>query len=497
MHEQFIGRKCELKDAYQRLLSGEQPGNLATIGKPRIGKSSLAKNFITQNIETFHEKGLIPVWINLGTLSEGNHLFLNFIQTALSEINKLEIASKNEVKALIQAGNIILEKKCEKFGWFFDIQEFFTSLRELNIKFLFIIDEFDHARDLFKKDNSAFQKLRELSYQPNCRIYYWIIGRRPIREIENQSGTKISTLEGIFQENFLKEFSKEDFSEYLNTLIRNNIHLKDEQIEKLKYYCGTHPFLLNIFAFYMYNKNQENKIIDIDEVHDDLEPALFDYFESLKRILDEEKTLDKLIQLLFGPNINATKIDLLRFQKYGFLSEKITPNSEEKIITFSDFFKEFLDLISRDLEFWPLWKKTEIKLRDFIDHVMSDKYGSNWCEKCLKSGKTELFDIYNSCIQKQQSEIRHFGNRASQRLLDYTYIDDIFEIILSYYQDFGHILNENKKYWITRRDFLRPIRNVFAHFRDPLSDSQRKIAEQYCNDILLPIKKYFQMLKKN
>lgn len=43
--ERFIGRKAEIKQIQKRIL-GESFGNLAIMGLPRIGKSSLAWNSI-------------------------------------------------------------------------------------------------------------------------------------------------------------------------------------------------------------------------------------------------------------------------------------------------------------------------------------------------------------------------------------------------------------------------------------------------------------------
>ena len=74
---------------------------------------------------------------------------------------------------------------------------------------LLILDEFDNARYLFRDEAGAFQKLRELSYQPELGVTLITISRRSIKTIELQAGD-ISTLSETFRRHYLAMFDEEE-----------------------------------------------------------------------------------------------------------------------------------------------------------------------------------------------------------------------------------------------------------------------------------------------
>jgi len=66
--DRFIGRKSEIEQVQNRLF-GETYGNIAIMGLPRIGKSSLAWNSIIAKKESLIQKNIIALWIPLGEFS--------------------------------------------------------------------------------------------------------------------------------------------------------------------------------------------------------------------------------------------------------------------------------------------------------------------------------------------------------------------------------------------------------------------------------------------
>ncbi|MBA7587589.1 hypothetical protein ES708_29620 [subsurface metagenome] len=92
------------------------------------------------------------------------------------------------------------------------IQRFFRRVNSQDIKIAVILDEFDHARYLFRNDSSNFQKLRELCSNPDFGICIITTSRRTIREIELQS-VSISTLDGVFQKIYLEMFNDMDIED--------------------------------------------------------------------------------------------------------------------------------------------------------------------------------------------------------------------------------------------------------------------------------------------
>ena len=68
--QRFIGRQESLKVLESRVIRPQEPGNLAIIGEPRIGKSSLVYKAVIERKNELIAKKLLPIWINLGTYDQ-------------------------------------------------------------------------------------------------------------------------------------------------------------------------------------------------------------------------------------------------------------------------------------------------------------------------------------------------------------------------------------------------------------------------------------------
>lgn len=97
--ERFIGRKAEIKQIQKRIL-GESFGNLAIMGLPRIGKSSLAWNSIFEKKEDLIKNKIFPIWIPLGEFSNIYDLFDEVLN------NTCEIVYSNQIADLGQLSEI-------------------------------------------------------------------------------------------------------------------------------------------------------------------------------------------------------------------------------------------------------------------------------------------------------------------------------------------------------------------------------------------------------
>jgi len=192
--ERFIGRKEKILEINNRVIRPHEPGNLAIIGEPRIGKSSLIYKAIIEQKELLHSRKVIPIWVNLATYDRAPILFRSLVTTCYDAIGDLDMLTESMRKAEEEA----LKDELSWTEGYSRIQRFFEKVRNSGIRILFILDEFDHARNLFKGDMSGFQGLRELSYRPEWRVTFITTSRRSIRDIELQTSTPSSTFSGIF-----------------------------------------------------------------------------------------------------------------------------------------------------------------------------------------------------------------------------------------------------------------------------------------------------------
>lgn len=480
--ERFIGRKEKILEINNRVIRPHEPGNLAIIGEPRIGKSSLIYKAIIEQKESLHARRVIPVWVNLATYDRAAILFRSLVTSCYDALGDLDILTDTIKKA----AQVALQDELSWTEGYSRIQRFFEKVRDSGIRILFILDEFDHARNLFKGDVSGFQGLRELSYRPEWRVTFITTSRRSIRDIELQTKA-ISTLDGIFQKRYLAMFNRNDLDEYYHRLESAGMKVDNAVNGRINYYCGGHPYLLEMLGYEMVELLRESDSVDVDIAARRIEHSFLDQYDRMTDLLREDKSLHRILQILFGPVIDVTQADVEEFLKYGLIEESSDIKGNYK--AFSQHFHSYLEMIERQIDLWPLWKETEKTLRAVITSRMLEQYGEDWVNK-LERSHASLKAIFDSSREAQQKEEKTFGSRASRNLLDFTYPQDLFAIVFKEWSIFKAIFGKDKGYWEQRIQILSKVRNPLAHNRDSaLYDYERKLAEGYCNEILTVLSK--------
>lgn len=479
--ERFIGRRDDLRVIESRVIRPREAGNLAIIGDHKIGKSSLVYKAITERKDELVAKKVLPIWINLGTYDQAPIFFRSLVTRCVDEMEDLDWLSK----PVRRAADRVLQDELSWSEGYGRIQRFFEKVRRGGVRVLFILDEFDNARHLFRGDVSGFQGLRELSYRPEWRVTYITASRRTIRDIELQTQA-ISTFDGIFSKHYLAMFGAEDLQEYFARLASIGAPDTSALRERVDFYCGGHPYLLEMLGYEILEVFREEQRVDVDQAARRTAQDFLAQYDRMVDLLQEDGNLSKLLQILFGPVVGVKQTDVEELLRYGF----INPGEGDTYVAFSKHFQTFLGLVERevDLDLWPIWRETEIALRHLVTAKMLEKYGERWIEE-LGKARPNLKTIFEQCRQVQEKEERSFGSRASRNLIDFTYPQDLFAIMFAEWNVFRVILGRDKNYWAQRSQLLARIRNPLAHNRDKvLYDYERQIAEGYCNEILTIIK---------
>jgi hypothetical protein len=208
-------------------------------------------------------------------------------------------------------------------------------------------------------------------------------------------------------------------------------------------------------------------------------------YDRMTDLLREDGTLNKLLQILFGPVVDAQQTDADEFLRYGL----IKATDQGVYVAFSTHFQTYLKLIERQTELWPVWREAELALRQLITTKMLEQYGEQWVAK-LEKARPNLQRIFDGCREAQRREEAAFGSRASRNLIDFTYPSDLFAIIFAEWNTFRTRFGKDRGYWDQRAQLLAKIRNPLAHNRDAiLYDYERQIAEGYCKEILTALRK--------
>lgn len=477
--ERFIGRKESLKVIENRIIRPNDAGNLAIIGEPKIGKSSLVYKSITDRKDELATRNLLPIWINLGTYDNVLIFFRSLVTKCVDEMRQLNWLSES----IQHSASLLMDDELSWSESYGRIQKFFKKVRHAGYRILFVLDEFDHARNLFRDAISGFQGLRELSYNPEWRVTYITISRRNIRDIELQSGS-ISTFANIFHNHYLVGFNDKDLEEYFMRLSSIGISVSFAARERIVFYCGGYPSLLEILGHEIAEVFREEHKVDIEKAAYHTTMSFLNQYDHMVKLLREDGSLNKLLQVLFGPVVDVKQTDVDEFLRYGL----IMPLPQERYTGFSGHFHAFLNLIEREVDLWPLWSDTEKSLRHLITKTMLDRYEDNWVTQTEKA-RPNLKTIFNRCREAQQKEEKSFGSRASRDLIDFTYPQDLFAIVFAEWSNFKSVFGKDKNYWDQRAQLLAKIRTPLAHNREASPyNYERQIAEGYCKEILAIVK---------
>lgn len=473
--ERFLDRRDAIRVVESRVIRPAYPGNLAIVGDYRIGKSSLLHHSIMMRREDLLKKRCLPIWMNLGTFNEAHELFRSLVVHTFEEFETLGWLTdpiKITRERALQDGLSWSEQYSR-------IQRYFAKVRQAGISVIVVLDEFDHARHLFKGNIAGFQALRELSYNPEWQVTLVTTSRRSLQTIELQTQA-ISTLAGIFLNYYLGMFDEKGFEEYVARLEDAGVAINEQSKEEILLYCGRHPYLLAMLGYEMVEFVRETGVVHVGQVFKRVEQSFFQHYERIIETLKEDHNLERLVQILFDPWPDVQQADIDELQRYGFIQP-----SGEGYVAFSEHFHQYLHSIGRrNTDLWSMLGKTEITLRRFIAQKMADRYGEHWVDR-LSAAHPRLRSIFEKSKADQQKEEKSLGDKASYNILDFTYLRDLFEIVLAEWVVFQEIFGKDKSYWGQRAQLLPKVRNYLAHHRDQsLHEHERHIAEGYCKEIL-------------
>lgn len=493
--ERFIGRKAFIEVIHNRIL-GVNYGNLAVMGLPRVGKSSLVWNALMTKKKKLSKNKILIERINVGSLSSSKELYLKLMDKILPNFRVLSFELYEQ---LIESRKIYNDSNNEN-----EIEFFFALVKEFNYRLIYILDEFDNVSNLFRLQD--FQLLRELSISPDTKICLVTISRRTIQELEAENSA-ISNFYGVFAELRLGMFSKTDVIEYWAWVEKQGIYISENYINKINYLVGKHPYLIDQINFYLWNElniqKDNNWKETIEDTTSQLKLSLYNSLDSALKLLEIEKLYSKAFQLVLGPVYDIKSIDEEKLLKYEFI-KKIDVDKKRDLlgynigiiqnnlsyICFSEFLTIYFKLKGAEVDFWPLWAETENAVRNLIKQYIKENFGKSWEEAYLEKYPSEnRIMAINKLINERNKYQKKFPDKASSHIIDYTYPKDMYDLFISNdWEWFGAVFGEGKqkkKEWAGKFNHLAMIRNPVAHNNIQfVPTNQIQQAEIYCKEII-------------
>lgn len=499
--QRFVGRKKALNVITQRVL-GESYGNLAIMGLPRIGKSSLAWQGIMEKKDELHKRKIVPIFFQAGSCRDARSFFMQMLFGLHDEI-QMSFSDEKYDKGIESIVTRI--SSLDEISFLRDITFYYKIVKRLGYRAIYILDEFDSVQKIF--DVADFQLLRELSTYPDTKLCLVTCSRKTIQEIEAKNGG-ISNFYGTFKDLRLGMFDEDDMELYWNRVVLPESFSATYK-SRVDYYIGGHPYLLDLFNDYCLRTNTFNLDDDLSDPVAEIRLELWNQLKSIIDTLKHEGIFDKAIQLILGPVYNVSKVDEEKLLKYQFI--KVIDNEQKMNLLgrlvgarteqgsygcFSDYYTLLLDQnYIADVDYWPLWTDTEKKIREVIKAYISDTFSSDWeTEIVARYGYNERFtdsrwvDQFNSLKKTREKDLKLFPG-ASSDLIDYTLTRDMYNVFMAKAWDwFGKIFPGQRKDWQVKFEFLAEIRNPMAHNnREFITQEQILKATDYCNQIVRTI----------
>ena len=470
--ERFVGRCKEINEIKSRVL-GKNFGNLSIVGLPRIGKTSLVYNaLIEQKEQLLNGQKIAVVFITMSVYNRAQELY-----TAIMEKTAKIIRDKDEKLFCSLSDATAAFTDCKK------LEDFLFLSRHNGYRIIVILDEFDHCKNIFEIND--FQFLRELSTMPETRLCLITTSRNTLQELEIRCGG-ISNFYGVFSDLRLELFHEErDLPLYWKWAEKNGIEVSQEYKQEILYYAGNHPFLIDLLNYHVFNKivneNHDKKDL-IENISSDIRNELWNQYQKILAVMEEEKLFKTLVQEIAGTVIEVKQEDIEKLMKYGLLR-----GSGQKGVysTLSVHFLEYLRQKELEFDIWPLWNCAEQRLREVVRKFLLNKYGEDWIGPFIIDNPKQQAKI-DEFQELMNGNKKRFGNLASDNLLRYTYPMDMWQIFIqSDWTHFQHIFNGNKAEWSERFSLLARIRNPIAHSnRDFINPDDVKRAKTICDLII-------------
>src|ERR1035438_8940995 len=216
--ERFVGRAGPLLDIQQKIVTAEFPGCISIVGQKRIGKSSLAWHSLLNVKGKLHERRTMPVWLPVGECREPGEFFtmmLRRLQNQMTEGGFFNPLLDRTYRAALQVSGswVEFDEECTNY---------FIQVRSLGWKPVFVLDEFDSARNLFQSYPQAFHAIRGLADRPDSRVSFVATSRRALYDIEHKADSSSLSLSGIFHKIHLSCFSHDELEVLLGRRRRSD-----------------------------------------------------------------------------------------------------------------------------------------------------------------------------------------------------------------------------------------------------------------------------------
>lgn len=284
-----IGRDYEIQQLRNRLCAKSGHGSIAIIGIPRIGKSSLIQRALLDDTATFAVAKIVCSRIDVGTLTSFDDLLKSMVRGTLTEVRKFNLGGKRLENLAAQVFTATGEGGWER------AKDLFQALRALQIRPICVLDEFDATRRLFHGHVQPFLRLRHLASATDCKVGLVLVCKRDLAALSQLAGLDSNYWHNaVGAELYLRGLDDRGMNSYFEVLDQAGISLGNRVRDELVRMCGTHPYLLDLFAAEAFPLASTGKVIDLNTCRELATPLVPKAFSQLIEVLRDGSELSEL-----------------------------------------------------------------------------------------------------------------------------------------------------------------------------------------------------------
>lgn len=473
----YIHRKALESELCSRTIKYDTYGSVSVVGMQRMGKSSLVYNTIVKKAEDYYDKGIVIINCSMNNFANPEAFLkgiVDIVYEALESHNGIDHKIERRYNRVVESD---LEEGCVK-----NIQGFFKHLLKSGKRVVCVIDEFDYSRKLFANFSEGFNILRELAYQPETDVTFIFISRRMVTELE--SSADISSLANILGKPiYVKGYNDEELEDYYKRNENFNISVSDENKKQVLNITGAQPYWLDILMYHFVESKNGNR--DFESLFNANSGVFYNEYERFMSLLKEQHLLDKLFQIVIGPAYDYTKADVQKLFDYGLIrieNEQATLHSKKLF--------EYMRMKEGTFDFYPLWNKTERRMRNLLKYKLEKKYGLEWedeikkryiisgCHPMSLSGYlTSALGLQNRV--KKQKDL--YIQNASYSIIEALTTAGLFAFYVKEYKLFECVFGDDRAEFIRITKHLTRARNPYQHNNDDLMEPAFKnLTKGYC-----------------
>lgn len=483
---EFVGRDDRVRSIRGRVFASVGSASVSIVGPPRVGKSSLAREVLDRFAVGRNPRALVfvPLWITVMGRESEQSLFR---ELALEVQAWLDNHGGEHAKRLRPSYDRVVEAT----GWddmSMSLRNYLREVRLLGYQLVAVLDEFDAARNVFRRA-APFELLRTIAYNSDIRVALIVTSRRELAEIVVRSTPEMSTFPQIFGTSItLGCFRPSE----LTALIARSPHedgaFREALFTWLSRETGGQPFLASALLAHLHDSLAGGLAApdELDRRFADAVTACADlavkHHEEMLELLRAEGRLNLLLEVLFGPQVTAGPLDAERLRREGIIRE-----TDYGWAAFSENFQQYLALLERKVDDWPLWQKTETGLRDALAAALQAAYGDDWPIAVAQTHKR----IVEDCDLRRTRTPSGFGELVpGDNFLEYAYPQELLSIMMMYWDRLAAIFGRDRDEWRLRIELVASVRTPMAHNRrSVITPQEMENFRKTCREILewLPV----------